>query len=161
MMNSNLRNRVTAALEVLVEHKQLTCEAADLAKQEYLDLVDKQSMQEQLKNFNRKNDQLDHFMYQLLSKENISKALLSFVRKILVLFHANAAVKCSFSINKQCLVENLLEDSLVAQHSIYDVFISAGSVKYVTITKQMMHAFRNASGKRSAALKKMKTQEDD
>lgn len=162
MMNSTLRNqRVTAALEVLVEHKQLACEAADLAKREYLHLLDKQSIQEQLKNFNRNNDQLDHFLYQLLDKEKVSKAFINFVQKILVLFHSNAAVERSFSVNKQCLVENLLQDSLVAQRSVYDAVISAGSVQDITITKQMIHSFRNASAKRSEALKKKKTQEDD
>nr|CAD7197511.1 unnamed protein product [Timema douglasi] len=32
----------------------------------------------------------------------------------------NAVVERSFSVNKECLVENLLEDSLIAQRVIYD-----------------------------------------
>ncbi|KAJ8881890.1 hypothetical protein PR048_018376 [Dryococelus australis] len=122
-----------------IKLKKLT--TADLAKREYLDFLDKQSIQEQLKNFNFKNDR-DHFMYQLLANENVLKALLSFVQKILILFHANGAVEHSFSINKQCLVENLLEDSLVAQRSIYDAVISAGSAKRMFKKKRVAEEIR-------------------
>jgi len=44
---------------------------------------------------------------------------------MLSLFHGNAAVERSFSINKECLVENLLEDSLVAQRVVYDAVSAA------------------------------------
>ncbi|KAJ8897593.1 hypothetical protein PR048_002942 [Dryococelus australis] len=64
-----------------------------------------------------------------MTNENIPNALLNFIQKILVHFHADVSVESSFSINKQCLVGNLLEDSLVTQRSIYDVVISAGSLK--------------------------------
>lgn len=50
-----------------------------------------------------------------MTEENVSLALVKFMQKICVLFHGNAAVERSFSINKDCLVENLLERSLVAQ----------------------------------------------
>ena len=76
------------------------------------------------------------------------------------MFHGNAAVERSFSINKECLVENLLNDSLVAQRVVYDSVSSAGGVAAVPIPKALIRAVRNASAKRKEAAQKKKDNED-
>ena len=76
------------------------------------------------------------------------------------MFHGNAAVERSFSINKECLVENLLNDSLIAQRVVYDSVSSAGGVAAVPIPKALILAVRNASAKRKEAAQKKKDNED-
>jgi len=81
------------------------------------------------------------------------------VFQILTLFHGNAAVEKSFSTNKECLVENLQEDSLIAQRVVHDAVSAAGGITSIQITKPLILAVRNASVKRVEALKK-KTDQD-
>ena len=60
----------------------------------------------------------------------------------------------SFSINKECLVENLHNDSLIAQRVVYDAVTAVGGVATVQISKALIHAARNASAKRVEAVQK-------
>lgn len=69
--------------------------------------------------------------------------LCSFLKKLLILSPANADPKRGFSVNRECLVENQLEQSLVAQGQIYDVINVTGGVQNVPITKSLNHAARN------------------
>ena len=45
---------------------------------------------------------------------------------IFVLSHRNASVESGFSINSGILVENLHEESVVAQRQVYDAVLDAG-----------------------------------
>nr|CAD7458076.1 unnamed protein product [Timema tahoe] len=98
-------------------------------------------------------------------KHSMSKCIpgstIFFTKNILVLFHSNAAVERSFSVNKECLVENLHEDILIAQRVTYDAVTAAGGLLNMTISKKMIHAVRNASGIRKEALEKKKKIEVD
>ncbi|KAG0423629.1 hypothetical protein HPB47_000599, partial [Ixodes persulcatus] len=67
-----------------------------------------------------------------------NKDLFAFVKLILSLSHGNASVERGFSINKDCLVENQKEQSLVAQRIVYDAVSSAGGVASVQLTKRML-----------------------
>lgn len=67
-----------------------------------------------------------------------------FIKKIVILSHENAALKRGFSINKEFLVENLLEESLVAQRTVYDAINAAGGVTEVKIDKSLILNARNA-----------------
>nr|CAD7426118.1 unnamed protein product [Timema monikensis] len=66
------------------------------------------------------------------------------------------AVERSFSVNKECLAENLHEDSLIAQRVTYNAITAVGGLLNMTISKMMIHAVRNASGIRKEALEKKK-----
>nr|CAD7255940.1 unnamed protein product [Timema shepardi] len=72
------------------------------------------------------------------------------------LLHNNAAVEKSFSVNKECLVENLHKDSLIGQRVAYNAVTAAGGFLNMTLSKKMIHAVRNASGIRKEVLKKKK-----
>lgn len=64
----------------------------------------------------KKNDRLDHFYGRMLNEKHfmLSISELSFLLKnTLIISHGNASVESSFFINKEFLVENLLEESLV------------------------------------------------
>jgi hypothetical protein len=55
------------------------------------------------------------------------------IRLILTLSHGNATVESGFSINKAVLVENMLEELVIAQRVVYDAIQAAGSVLQVNI----------------------------
>nr|CAD7603023.1 unnamed protein product [Timema genevievae] len=102
MLNPSVRTyRITSALEVLLDKKQLSSVQADVVKMDYLGF-----------------DQS---------------------RKLLTTL-SNTAVERSFSVNKECLVENLHEDSLIAQYVTYDAVTAAGGLVNVTACKMMIHA---------------------
>ncbi|KAH8010092.1 hypothetical protein HPB51_024767 [Rhipicephalus microplus] len=56
----------------------------------------------------------------------------------------DAAVERGFSVNKECLVENLKEDSLIAQRLVHDAVLAAGGVEKVLITDKMLQMVRNS-----------------
>jgi len=126
MVNDDLRQmRITCALEVFIEKKWLSASAADVIKREYVELCEKTNITRKLKDFRRDRDRLDAVLHDILEQEKATIGLKTFVQQMLSLFHGNAAVERSFSINKECLVENLLEDSLVAQRVVYDAVSAA------------------------------------
>jgi len=56
------------------------------------------------------------------------------------MFHGSAAVERGFSFKKDCLVENLHEDSLISQWIVHDAVSACGGVSQVEITKPMIQA---------------------
>lgn len=108
-------NRISIALKEFVEKKHLTAIQADSAKSTYLKLCNDNTAKNKLKSYNMKNDRLDAFFMDLFENLESDDPLRIFVKKkSLTMFHGNAAVGKSFSINKKCLVQNLEENSLVA-----------------------------------------------
>nr|CAD7200230.1 unnamed protein product [Timema douglasi] len=67
---------------------------------------------------------------------NASQELQYFTKNILVLFHSNAAIERSFFVNKECLVENLHKDSLIAQHVTCGAITATGGLLNMTISKK-------------------------
>ena len=155
-------SRVTTALEVFVEKKRMEPSVADIVKREreYIELCKKVSVRSMLKTFKPDRDRLDEFLSRVLEFEKQEASLKTFIHQVLSMFHGNAAVERSFSINKECLVENLMNESLVAQRVVYEAVSSAGGVAAVPITKALIHSVRNASARRLEAAKK-KTEAED
>ena len=54
-----------------------------------------------------------------------------FVKKLLILSHGNATMERGFSINKECLVVNQMETSLVAQRLVYETVMEVGGIENV------------------------------
>lgn len=50
-----------------------------------------------------------------------------------------------FSVNKECLVENMKEESLVAQRLVFDEVSAAGGVSNVDIQDRMTDMVRGAN----------------
>ena len=123
-------------------------------------LCEKREVRTILEALKRDKQRLDEHFHTILEVSSESATLKTFICQILTLFHGNAAVERSFSINKECLFENLLEESLIGQRIVYDAVSSAGGVAAVDIPKAMIHAVRNASAKRVEAQKKKVHDED-
>lgn len=155
------RVRVQIALEALTNANFISDTACERIKTEYMELIQNCNVVKMLEKFSRKRDSLDVFLMELCKEYKCSKDLIEFIKIILVMFHGNAEVERSFSINKNFLIENLEEDSLIAQRSVYDYIESIGGhVKNVNISKDMIRDFRSASSKRQRALDEKRESED-
>ena len=152
LLQTTVMSRVDAALSYLVEKNRMNAIDADRVKKEYHQLISSRIVQKKLKEFDRKKDRLDTFLMQILTENNASNEFTNFLIIILILFHANAAVERGFSYNKGFLVENLYEDSLIAQRCVHDAIRTAGGIKKVQITKEMIKAFTSAYKNKKAAL---------
>ncbi|GBN31928.1 hypothetical protein AVEN_38614-1 [Araneus ventricosus] len=104
---------------------------------EFLDKVVKCSFSD-FKTLDHKEQRLDTFLYQYFSvdKEKYRK-LWDIVKMILILSHGQATVEREFSLNKALEVENLKENSYIAQRMIIKVIKEAGDVLDVPIIKEM------------------------
>ena len=156
MLSDSLReSRVSTALEVFVDKKRMLPSSADIVKREYLKMCDNPNVKCLLRGFNRDKDRLDDLLHSVIGVDGCDSVVLTtFMHQIMTLFHGNAAVERSFSINKECLIENLHEDSLIAQRVVYDAVSTAGGITGMDISKAMIHSARNASAKRIEAAKK-------
>jgi len=62
---------------------------------------------------------LDKFYSDLLANNVNKQYLWTVVKLVLVLSHGNASVEGGFSVNKELLIENMLEDTIVSQRVVY------------------------------------------
>lgn len=131
-------------------------EEADIIKREWIEISTKQPVKEELKKFNRRCDRIDRFHMRLIKgyPDTFSKCTITFVQTICSLFHGNADVERSFSFNRECLVENLKEDSLVSQRHVLDHMKQLNfDLEKLTVTKSMISYFCTSGTKRNEALK--------
>lgn len=162
MKSETLReSRINVALQEFVSKNHMTAAVADGVKQDYLRFCEMPTVQKELKTFVPKKDRLDSFLMKQLEESKIENCHLEkFFKQILILFHGNAEVERGFSINKHCLVENLNENSLIAQRSVYSAVSAVGEIKDVLITKSMILYVKNASARRCDALKSKKEMQE-
>lgn len=139
------KKRLQFCLEHLVEKDHLTGIVADKVKDEFLQLCGMAFFKVSASSYRRQDTRIDHFWIKSIidsGKELPNLAL--FIRKILVLSHGNADQERGFSVNKECLVVNQSELSLVAQRITYDAVHSVGGVVNIEVTKEMMQYCRAA-----------------
>ncbi|KAJ8877315.1 hypothetical protein PR048_021769 [Dryococelus australis] len=65
------------------------------------------------------------------------------MKMVMILAHGNAQVEQEFSINADCIIENMREQTLVARRTTYDAVSSFDGVANVPITKSLIHAACN------------------
>lgn len=90
---------------------------------------------EAFKGFSMETGRVDTFYFDRLSNKTDFKELWKVVELLLALSHGQATVECSFSSNKEVLVENLAQHSLVAQQVICDL---VGGVLNVVFSKELL-----------------------
>jgi len=70
-------------------------------------------------------------------------------------------VERGFSINKECLITNLKEESLIGQRHVYSAIQKAGGMRNIIINKELIIAVRNSRSYYEEALKeKQKIKEE-
>lgn len=164
-LHSNIRDkRLKSTLQHLVQKRHLAGIEADAVQRQFMYISETDVFNEELNNFSREEGRLDDLWMQILtSYKGDKKELEKFVKKILILSHGNARLERGFSVNKECVVENQKEESLIAQRQIHDAVSVLGGVHNVVITKPMIHAVRSARTRYQEALdskkEKVKAQE--
>jgi len=153
---SQALRKLEIVLEIFQEKKWIGSMECDELFKEFKDFCSKREVLECIKQFDRLNQSLDIFWYNLIVTMNGSKKLLSFLKKVLILSHGNAFVERGFSINKEVIVENQLAKSLVAQKQVYDAIQALGGLNNVIIDKQMILKVRNARSLYKEALEETK-----
>ncbi|KAG8282043.1 Trafficking protein particle complex subunit 11 [Homalodisca vitripennis] len=71
------------------------------------------------------------------------------------------ATRLGFSVNKQCIVENLKEESLVALRKVCDGISAAGGLEAMEITNELVHAAKNSHAHYSEHLAKQREEMKD
>ena len=75
------------------------------------------------------------------------------VKLVLVLSHGNASVEGGFSVKKELLIENMLEETVVAQRVVYEATLTAGmDVKNVHVNAKMIAMVRQSHAAYKAGL---------
>ena len=87
---------------------------------------------------------------------------MSLFKLIFIVFPSNAEVERGFAVNKECVVGNLLNDSLVAQRAVYDAMKKDFNldVRSLEINPSLRQYFKNAGSKRNEFLKLKKKGEE-
>ena len=135
---------------------------ADKAKSEFQTFVVEANgeKKEIFKNFSMANDRLDDF-YSGLLDDNYS-SLFDVVKLVLIMSRGQAQVESGFSVNGDILVENLIEESVVAQRLVYSAILSAGGVLKINYEdKSLLSAARSAHANYLIALDERKNKQSE
>lgn len=82
---------------------------------------------------------MDYFWSDVLKGKEKFENLYNFIKKmVFILSHGQAFVERGFSINKELIVENQVNVSLIAQRRVYDGIKSAGGVHSILVYKRIL-----------------------
>lgn len=159
MSAKGTETELKSTLEILVKSNLLSGFRADKIEREYKNCVAKPRIVDAMKSYSRKG-RLDIFWVELINNDREWSTLDEFIKMLMILSHGNANLERGFSVNKECLVPNQKEQSLIAQRQVIEVIHLAGGVDKIDVTKQMMLAVRNAHSKYKESVAAQKLQED-
>ncbi|GBL83428.1 hypothetical protein AVEN_110724-1 [Araneus ventricosus] len=147
---------LSVCLEIMVSNNWITGIKADGVKESFKVFIRNPVVQKDMEKFKREKERLDDVFFSLFEVCNSPDNLRSFVKFILILSHGSAFVERGFSINSECLIENQLEESLVALRQIYDGVVGEGGINDLVITKSMINFVKNSHTRYLEALEKRK-----
>lgn len=142
------KTRVNLLLEALYTANRITDSVADKAKYQYNLLCTEAHTTFELhfKMFLEKacaSSRLDDF-YSFMKGKDTYCDLWEIIKLSLIFSHGNASVESGFSVNKNLLVENLHEDSLIAQRTVENAIKYYGGVQNIPISQKMLLNIRGA-----------------
>lgn len=112
-------------------------------------------------NFDLKSDRLDRFFSDFIGKNNAYEEVWKVFKLVFVLSHGQSSIERGFSINKQLLVENLKEKSLIALRTIEDHLSSSGETpESIKIGREMQQHARKASSRYREDLQMQKSKKE-
>lgn len=120
----------------------------------FVEIWKKPLFEERMKNFSEQNQRLDDLWLSVIPNETGFTTAINFLKMVLILSHSSAVAERGFSINKEILIKNLSEESIVAQRQVYDAVMYYGGVSNISVTQSLIHAARNANGFYKDALRK-------
>lgn len=155
---SSVRNRrLKLTLEEFIQHNWISGLQADQIEKQLKAICTSELCSQALTH--RSDQRLDHlWMHEIVPKSKEYDELRALLRMIFILSHGNASLERGFSVNKECLLENLSETSLVAQRQIYDAVTNLGEVEDLEIPKKLIQSCRNSRQRYEEAMKKKKAE---
>ena len=96
---------------------------------------------------------LDVFYHKAIGSSEKFKEIWSVFQIVFILSHGNARVESGFSVNADVLVENLKEESLIAQRRVCGSVVASGGVLNVNITSEMLNYAREFHSRYQECLK--------
>ncbi|KAK5900192.1 hypothetical protein CesoFtcFv8_009591 [Champsocephalus esox] len=105
---------------------------------EFSEFCDFAALQANFREFEPITDRVDTLLHSTMGANKAFSKVWHVVKMLLVLSHGQASVERRFSINKELIVENQKEASLVAQRLIVGHIRSVGGVTNVQLTKELL-----------------------
>ena len=132
-------SRFKRLVSQLVNVRKIKESDCDAIIQEYTSFLDNIPAfgSEKFSNFNFSTDRLDELFSTYMNTEPYQK-LFKLVQLLLVLSHGQASVQRGFSVNKELEIENLADQSLVAQRLVCDYINAVGGILNVPITQPLL-----------------------
>lgn len=154
------RENLKRLLDILFGNKWISSITAENAAREFKVVTKNADAKQLMENFKRQEQRLDTFWMSVLKKvDKECDSLKQIIKMTLLLSHGNASLERGFSVNGECLVENMLEETLVAHRTIYDSVSALGGIENVPMTKKLILEARNAHSRyKEAATEKQKIQ---
>lgn len=90
-----------------------------------------------------------------------AEELKTVVKLVLILSHRNAEVERGFSVNKECLQDNMTESTLIGFRTVYDTVQKMGGIDKVPVTKSLLHSAKNAYVRYKESLEERKKTEKE
>ena len=132
-------------MEILSDSKWITCTSAERALKQYKFLLADSNLKCKFSEFSMNEQRLDEFYHDTFDQFNQScEDSKAAIKLISILSHGNARVGSGFSINKEILEVNLMEQSLVAQRIVHEEIFKEGGVMKADINKMMMEDVKKA-----------------
>lgn len=152
------KKRMQCLLQSLIQQNRITPETADIIKTQFHEFCSDESINEKIDIFSFNNDRLDVFYTDLIGKRDDMRQLFNVLKMMLILSHGNASVESGFSVNKDVLVENLEELSLISQRMVYDTVRHYGGALTVEFTSDLMKSARSARTRYRESLERKRTE---
>ena len=138
--NKESVEKLTRILPIMSEAGRITDDECDKGMKQFSHFHDNSltADSEAFKGFSVETDRVDTFYFDRLANKADLKELWKVVKLLLTLSHGQATVERGFSSNKEVMVDNLAQHSLVAQRVIYDHVRSVGGVLCVDFSKELL-----------------------
>ena len=146
--------KLTRILRIMSEAARITDDECDKVMKQFSHFHDNSltADSEAFKGFSVETDRVDTFYFDRLANKADLKELCKVVKLLLTLSHGQATVERGFSSNKEVMVENLAQHSLVAQRVICDHVQSVGGVLRVDFSKELLLSAASGRHRYHAAL---------
>ena len=154
--------RANRLIQKLFDLNILSATVSDKGKQEYQEFLSSvcKEKKDEFLSFDKSKDRLDRFLVSLLHGNSRFINLFKACKIILTLSHGQSDVERGFSINKEMMVENMKQSSVVSQRMICDHMTAAKiELHEFKITKELLVSCRTAAAKYRSALKEQKENE--
>jgi len=145
------KTKFGTCVSMLLANNHVTSLEADRAIMQFGRFVQRID-REEFRKFDRHTSRLGTFYAKLMSDQEEYKDAWNICKIILIFSHGNAFVEGGFSINKDMVVENLLEESLIALRRCYDGILYLGGVDAIEVDREMVKYARGAYARQQNTL---------